>query len=94
MTAKQIEKKYDDKIDTLKGIEGLDPETQALLVGAMENKKKVDMRAHKAKRDRAVDKLFIQHFISGCPECQHTYKPTEEEIEAYLKFREASNMKI
>jgi hypothetical protein len=45
-------------------------------------------RAKKVAIDRAKTKLFIAHYINGCPVCKHAYRPSDDEIAKYLAMRE------
>lgn len=51
-------------------------------------------RAKEAAIDRAKTKLFIAHYVSGCPECGHHYRASDEEIKNYINVREASVNKL
>lgn len=86
--------KYQKELDKVKANTELDETTKLIYVDALERKVKDEERSEKAGRGRASQALFVAHFKDGCPECQHTFRPTAEAIDALLDFRATSNMKI
>lgn len=86
--------KYQKELDKVKANTELDETTRLIYIDALERKVKDEERAEKAGRGRARQTLFVEHFKNGCPECQHTFRPSEEAVEAFLQFRQSSNMRI
>lgn len=55
---------------------------------------KADVRAREAKLRRVKQQLFIAYWHNGCPKCEHTYRPTQDEIKAAMSVREASGVEL
>ena len=93
MTVEEVKTKYGEQIEKVNGA-GFDEDSTNTMVKALETKRDGEIRALDAQEKRAKEKLFILHFYKGCPHCDYKYRPTKEEIESYIKTREASNMKL
>ena len=93
-TEAQIRDKYQRTIDAIKTNDSFDAAQRATLIPALEAKMMGDIRALEQAGKRAGEKLFIKHFINGCPECNHEYRPSAEEITEYIEMRETSNVKL
>ena len=72
----------------------MDEASKKTVLEALQVSLKNAERAKEAAIDRAKTKLFIQHFINGCPECAHGYRASTEEVTAFINMREASSQKL
>ena len=75
-------------------IEIMDEASKKTVLEALNVSLKNAERAKEAAIDRAKTKLFIQHYINGCPQCQHAYRASAEEVTAFINMREASSQKL
>ena len=81
-------------LERVKNDETLDVAERELYITALTDKLKAEERAREQLVKRAKEKLFIHHFVNGCPECTHKYSPSETEVNEYVEMREASSIKL
>jgi len=89
-----VKEKYAKQYDAVKEHDAFDENTKQLMVDALTLKEKSDLRAVDAMIKRERERDFMAHFVKGCPECSHQYRPAANEIVKAVQLRLASNTKI